>query len=567
MTAPTTVARISSEHIGYHYDPAAAPALTVDPGTSVEFETLDARAGALYDRAVGTLFELPRPTAGKSNPITGPLAIRGARPGDALAVRIERHRRDEPRLGRWPRLRQPAVARPRAAGARADRGRPGRPGAVLRADRVPGCADARLRRRRGSIGQASRRRRPTPAPTDPIHCGYAGRNGGNMDQKVVQAGATLYLPVFVDDALLYIGDVHARQGDGELCGTAIEIGSVTRVRVDVVRGAGIRWPWLESADRWMVLVADKDFVVARREAVDAVVTLLERDLGIEPAEAMALLAVAGDLRIGQSMGGAIPMTLRLEIPKWEGVPGASGGVGLVIVDVHTHVMWYPDHVGGAVRAGGARVQARQAEVLRRRCVRGGLDLHSYDSTPDDHWKAAQQADKVVVFGLQAKGDRRLGAERAHRGLRRAAPRQAHRLGVGRPRRAGRASTSCDHAVNDAGLTGLKLGPAYQHFDPTDRTHWPFFAAVEKLRHPDHLAPGHDLPVARPPALGHPALARGPRDGLPGDAHDRRPPRAPVGGGHGRARPQGAERVRGHHGRATTGRGATGRRWSPPWSTA
>src|SRR6476469_7901155 len=108
-----------------------------------------------------------------------------------------------------------------------------------------------------------------------------------MDQKVVTAGTTLYLPVFVDDALLYIGDVHAAQGDGELSGTAIEIGSVTRVRVDLVQGAGIRWPWLESADRWMVLVADNDFVVARREAVDAMMTVLEHDLGIEPAEALA----------------------------------------------------------------------------------------------------------------------------------------------------------------------------------------------------------------------------------------------------------------------------------------
>ena len=104
---------------------------------------------------------------------------------------------------------------------------------------------------------------------EPIHAGYAGRHGGNLDHKVVTAGTTLYLPVNVPDALLYIGDAHAAQGDGELSGTAIEIGSVTRVRVDVVPGAAIAWPWLESADRWMVLVADNDFVVARREAVDA----------------------------------------------------------------------------------------------------------------------------------------------------------------------------------------------------------------------------------------------------------------------------------------------------------
>src|SRR5204863_4464724 len=84
-----SVSRIGAEHIGYHYDAEAAPALTVDPGTTVEFETLDARAGALYDRPVGTLFELPRPNAGKSNPITGPLAIRGARAGDAVKIKLE----------------------------------------------------------------------------------------------------------------------------------------------------------------------------------------------------------------------------------------------------------------------------------------------------------------------------------------------------------------------------------------------------------------------------------------------------------------------------------------------
>jgi amidase len=319
MTAPTATARISAEHIGYHYDPAMAPALTVDPGTTVEFETLDARAGALYDRPVGTLFELPLPSAGKSNPVTGPLAIRGARPGDALAIHIEQIDVTNPGWGGghayvnplWPGRVPRALARIVDV----------EDGLVRFSEHITiparpmlGCVGVGA-----AIAAGLATAPPDTAPTDPIHCGYAGRNGGNMDQKVVTAGTTLYLPVFVDDALLYIGDAHAAQGDGELSGTAIEIGSMTRVRVDFVRGAALAWPWLETADRWIVLVADNDFVVARREAVDAVMSLLERDLGVEPAEALALLAGAGDLRIGQSMGGAIPMTLRLEIPKWEGV--------------------------------------------------------------------------------------------------------------------------------------------------------------------------------------------------------------------------------------------------------
>ena len=88
-SATATTPRITAEHIGYHYDARLPPALTVDSGTTVEFETLDARAGALYDRPVGVVFDLPRPSGGRSNPITGPLAVRGAQPGDALAIRIE----------------------------------------------------------------------------------------------------------------------------------------------------------------------------------------------------------------------------------------------------------------------------------------------------------------------------------------------------------------------------------------------------------------------------------------------------------------------------------------------
>ena len=308
------VQHVTAEHIGYHYDAGLTPALTVEPGDTVEFETLDARAGALFDRPVGQLFELPRPTGGKSNPITGPVAVRGAQPGDALAIEIQAVDVVNPGWGGGHAYVNPlAPGRvPRALGRICDV----RDGLVHFSERISFPAAPML----GCVGTA------VPG-AEPIHAGYAGRHGGNLDHNVVQAGTTLYLPVFVPGGLLYIGDAHAAQGDGELSGTAIEIGSHTRVGLNLVRGANLAWPWLETRDRWIVMTADNDFVVARREAVEAVVSLLERDLGIEPAEALALLSGAGDLRIGQSMGGAIPMTIRLEIPKWEGLnpvrPGAT----------------------------------------------------------------------------------------------------------------------------------------------------------------------------------------------------------------------------------------------------
>jgi amidase len=315
-----TEVRLTSEHIGYHYDPALTPVATVSPGTEATFDCLDARAGALFDREVGSLFELPRPAAGKSNPITGPLAIEGAEPGDALVVDVLDIEVVNPGWGGGHAYVNPLWPGrvPRALGRIVDV----RDGTVHFSERISFPARPML----GCIGTAAPTRPDADGALQPVHAGWAGRHGGNLDQKVLTRDTRLFLPVFFPGALLYIGDVHAAQGDGELSGTAIEIGATVRVRVDLVKQAAPRWPWLETPDRWVVMTADDDFVIGRREAVDAVVSVLERDLGMEPAEALALLAGAGDLRIGQSMGGAIPMTLRLEIPKWAGVQPVRAGV-------------------------------------------------------------------------------------------------------------------------------------------------------------------------------------------------------------------------------------------------
>jgi amidase len=117
----------------------------------------------------------------------------------------------------------------------------------------------------------------------------------------------------VDGALLYVGDVHAAQGDGELSGVALECAAEVSLRLELVPRAAPAWPWVEAGDRIMVLTAGPDFATARREAVEAVVGALEQQLGLEAAEAMALVSVAGDLRVGQAFGGG-ELSLRLELP-------------------------------------------------------------------------------------------------------------------------------------------------------------------------------------------------------------------------------------------------------------
>ena len=80
--------RITRDCVGYEYAPAAHPVLTVSPGATVVFETQDARGGSMFVHPIGELVDLPRPTPGRGNPVTGPLAISGAEPGDALVVDI-----------------------------------------------------------------------------------------------------------------------------------------------------------------------------------------------------------------------------------------------------------------------------------------------------------------------------------------------------------------------------------------------------------------------------------------------------------------------------------------------
>lgn len=166
----------------------------------------------------------------------------------------------------------------------------------------------------------------------------------------------------------------------------------------------------------------------------------------------------------------------------------------MIVDVHSHLMWYPDHVDERF----AR-EALASKLVKMRMSGGAvhastLDLHSYDSTPASHWEASSSADRVVVFGLQARATgvwvpNELVAEyvASH-------PEKLVGWASVDPNEPD-AIEQLEHAVGTLGLRGLKLGPAYQHFDPTDRRHWPFFEAVARLGIPTLWHQGTTFPSA------------------------------------------------------------------------
>ena len=125
-----------------------------------------------------------------------------------------------------------------------------------------------------------------------------GPFGGNMDVPDVRPGNTVYLPVWNEGALFYTGDCHARQGQGELCGVALEITSKVTVVFDVIKGKEIEWPRIESDEAIMVVGSARPMEDAARIANTELVMLLEREHGYDRWDAYQLLTQAGGLYVG-----------------------------------------------------------------------------------------------------------------------------------------------------------------------------------------------------------------------------------------------------------------------------
>jgi predicted TIM-barrel fold metal-dependent hydrolase len=166
----------------------------------------------------------------------------------------------------------------------------------------------------------------------------------------------------------------------------------------------------------------------------------------------------------------------------------------VLVDCHTHVMWYPDHL--SEQYANEALAAKLVKLKRS----GGLahsahlDRHCYDSKPADHWNASKTADKVIVFGLQARASgiwvpNEIVAEYVSQH-----PEKLEGWASVDPNEPD-CIEQLEHCVKALGLRGLKLGPVYQHFDPQDRKHWPLFRKCQELELPIMWHQGTTFPSA------------------------------------------------------------------------
>jgi acetamidase/formamidase len=288
-----SVHQVGRERTHTVWDNAIAPVLEVEPGSTVELEVTDASGGQL-DRNSG-VDDVAALDFANVNPVTGPVFVKGARPGDVLEVEIQSLR---PRDWGWTAIIP-------GFGLLADEF----PDPWLRISRVD-AATARV----AFLDDVELPYEPFPgtigvAPAEPGEHSIVppSRFGGNLDIKHLRAGTRLLLPVGVEGALFSVGDTHAAMGDGEVCGTAVEAPMDIAVRLDVRRDLGIDAPQYvvapgelsrtEGGGYHVCTGVGPDLMEATREATRAAIRHIAERRGGDTAEAYALVSVACDLRI------------------------------------------------------------------------------------------------------------------------------------------------------------------------------------------------------------------------------------------------------------------------------
>jgi amidase len=289
--------RITRDKIAYSLDKAHAPVATIEAGAELLFETWDARTGTI--RSERDLLETPHPKG--PNPATGPVFVRGAEPGDSLVVHIL----------------DIALGDRGYTGTRPGQGVLGHMISEYRTklfDIVDGMVVFNERIRfpvRPMIGVIG-----TAPAGEGVATLHPGPHGGNMDHNDVRAGARVYLPVFVPGAFLFIGDIHASMGDGEISITALEIPGEVRVRVDLSKGEGIRRPWIEFPDCWITTGDGPGIAEAIQVAADEMAHFLMRHLKLSADEAYMLLSIRADARVSQCAEPTmVAATARMVMPR------------------------------------------------------------------------------------------------------------------------------------------------------------------------------------------------------------------------------------------------------------
>jgi amidase len=294
---------VTRDQVVWSFGPELEPVLEVEPGAVVRFETNDCFTGQIKTEA-DLVTEID---FGRVNSATGPVAVRGAEPGDSLVVELLEVKPDPvgfatliPGMGQLiEQVRAPLTQVFRVEGD-----------TIHMNDRI----SFPLRPMVGVVGVAT--------GGEEVGNGYAGTHGGNLDNHLHGPGARIYFPVRQPGGLFAVGDMHASMGDGEICFTGVEIAGEVTVRFGLVKGKQGTWPVTELADRWIAHgTAGPDFMEALDRASEEAARLLVDQWGFSMEEAFVFLSVACDANICQACRPQPFSTIaRVSIPKIAACP-------------------------------------------------------------------------------------------------------------------------------------------------------------------------------------------------------------------------------------------------------
>jgi amidase len=235
-----------------------------------------------------------------ANPMTGPIAVEGAEPGDTLVIEID-SLEVTAEEGLCPILPEGGFLRQQVPGPLVRTVAIG--GGVVRF--APGI-EFPVKPNIGVIGVCPRE------PTLSLH---PGEHGGNLDDPHITVGARLYLPVFVEGALLSCGDAHAAQGDSEWRAPS-EVDAVVGITVvDLIKRARMESVWTETADRWIVYGTESGIGESLEVAASRMARFVSTGLDLSLGDTLVLLSNVADLRLCQAVGDWLPAVIRAEFPK------------------------------------------------------------------------------------------------------------------------------------------------------------------------------------------------------------------------------------------------------------
>jgi acetamidase/formamidase len=309
MAAHRLDASPDTVHWGY-FDAALKPLLTVDSGDTVKISTVSGALGHLPGPTSGmtvppelaAIHQKVQPKLGGPHILTGPVAVRGAKAGHVLEVSIKAIELNQdwgynairPLFGALPddftqfRMIHIPLDKSRMVG------------------KLSWGLELPLKPFFGIMAVAP------PAAWGMVSSPPPRRNGGNLDNKELVAGTTLYLPIHTDGALFSCGDGHGVQGDGEVCLTAIETGLIGTFEFIVRDDITLEWPYAETPTHLITMAFDPDLdncvVIALRNMIKMICTRA----GISREDAYTLCSLAADLRVTQVVNGAKGIHVMLE---------------------------------------------------------------------------------------------------------------------------------------------------------------------------------------------------------------------------------------------------------------